>query len=193
MSASKFFKMNTMFFLAEFLISIVKITSIVAISWLLIRKDIRGFILLRGTDHVKQPVSDPLVKEERSTLIALRLQAHERLIVFIERLNPANLLIRLHQSGMTAKDLQSVILNEVRNEYQHNVTQQLYISSDNWTILGKLKDDTLAMINNAVAGLPADATGVDLSRKVLAHLANLKDDPYMLTLELLKKDIHQLF
>lgn len=69
----------------------------------------------------------------------------------------------------------------------------MYVSSENWRIMSKLKEDTLAMINNAVAGLPADASGVDLSRIVLEHMAGIKENPYDLTLELIKRDIHQLF
>ena len=126
-------------------------------------------------------------------LLPLRLQAHERLVVFIDRINPANLLLRLHQPGATAGDLQAVILHEIRTEFQHNVTQQLYISTDNWNVIKKIKDDTIAMVNNAVSTLPQDASAADLSRKILNHLAGMEHNPYELTLEVLKKDIHQMF
>lgn len=126
-------------------------------------------------------------------LMPLRLQAHERLVVFIDRINPANLLLRLHQHGSSAGDLQAVILHELRTEFQHNITQQLYISTANWNVIKKLKDDTIAMVNNAVSTLPQDATGADLSRKILNHLAGMEHNPYELTLEVLKNDIHQMF
>jgi len=126
-------------------------------------------------------------------LLPLRLQAHERLVVYIERINPANLFLRLHQSGISLADLQSAALNEVRTEYQHNVAQQLYVSTETWDVISKLKDDTLAMINNAVRSLPEGASGVDLSKIVLQHMAGMERNPYDLTLALIKKDIHQLF
>ncbi|MBB5638692.1 hypothetical protein HDF26_004909 [Pedobacter cryoconitis] len=156
----------------------------VLFAWYLLRNDIQKYFSFK---------SHETRKDERVHLLPLRLQAQERMIVFVERLNPVNLFVRLHQHGISAKELQAVILNEIRSEYQHNVTQQLYISTVSWNVIRKLKEDTIAMLNNAVAGLPADASGVELSRKVLEHMAGIADNPYELTLELIQKDIHQLF
>jgi len=131
--------------------------------------------------------------QDHAHLLPLRLQAHERLIVFVERLNPANLFVRLYQPGISATVLQALILNEVRSEYQHNVTQQLYVSAVSWNVVRKLKEDTISMINNAVSGLSEEATGAELSKKVLSHLSTVAENPYDLTLELIKQDIHQFF
>ena len=155
----------------------------VSVLWFLVRNDLQQYLKNKHTDDTTT----------QNSLFSLRLQAHERLIVFIDRINPSNLFVRLHQPGMPAKTLQTHILNEIRAEYQHNVTQQLYIASVSWNVICKLKEDTIAMINNATAGLPADATGTELSRKVLEHMAGIKENPYEMTLEFLKKDIHKLF
>jgi hypothetical protein len=186
--------MNIIYFILPFLLQILTVVAIGLISWSFIKKDLAG--LLKPADIPEKESSiakQSEVKTDDNTLLTLRLQAHERLVVFTDRLNPSNLFLRLFRPGISAAELQSVILNEIRQEYQHNVTQQLYVSTENWTVLSKLKEDTLAMINNATASLPVDATGVDLSRKVLEHMAEIKDNPYELTLALLKKDIHQLF
>ena len=156
----------------------------VAFAWYLIRNEVQKYFQLKSFEARK---------EERSHLLPLRLQAHERMIVFIERINPANLFVRLHQQGISGRELQGIILNEIRTEYQHNVTQQLYVNPASWNVLRKLKEDTIAMLNNAVAGLPAEASGIDLSRKVLEHMASISENPYDLSLELIQKDIHQLF
>ena len=132
-------------------------------------------------------------KESRAALLPLRLQAHERLIIYVERINPANLLLRLHQQGIGVKELQNLVINEVKSEFQHNITQQLYVNSTSWNVIRKLKDDTIAMINNVVQGLPETATGVDLSKKVLHHMTTIAENPYDLTIDHLKKDIQQLF
>lgn len=156
----------------------------VAGAYYLMKPDIQRYLRLKSME---------VRKEERPQLLALRLQAHERLILFIERINPANLFIRLHQQGITVQQLQSIILQEIRAEYQHNVSQQLYVSATVWTIVSKLKEDTLAMVNNAVKSLPDDTAGVELSKRVLQHMTGMEENPYELTLELIKKDIHQLF
>ncbi|KLT65246.1 hypothetical protein [Pedobacter sp. BMA] len=150
----------------------------------IIKGDIQRFFNLKVLE---------LNKESRAHLLPLRLQAHERLIIFTDRINPANLLVRLHQQGISIAALQTGILNEVRSEYQHNITQQLYVDSQTWTVVRKLKDDTIAMINNAVQGLPADASGIELSKAILQHMAVISDNPYDLTIELIKKDIAVLF
>jgi len=127
---------------------------------------------------------------EVDQLFPQKLHAHERMIVFVERLNPSNVLVRLHQQGISVKDLQSLVMNEINTEYQHNITQQLYITDATWNVIRKLKEDTLAMISNAAAGLNAEATGLDLSKKVLQHMAMMEENPYDLTLSLIKKDIY---
>lgn len=150
----------------------------------ILKNDIQRFFNLKNIE---------LNKESRAHLLPLRLQAHERLIIFTDRINPANLLVRLHQQGIGIGTLQAGILNEVRSEYQHNITQQLYVDSVTWNVVRKLKDDTIAMINNAVQGLPADANGIELSKAILQHMASIDENPYDLTIELIKKDIQKLF
>lgn len=156
----------------------------VSIAYFLIKPDIQTYFRLRFSG---------LKKEDQGPLLSLRLQAYERLIVFVERINPANLFLRLHQPGISLPELQAIVLHEIRSEYQHNITQQLYVSAETWGVVTKLKDDTLAMVNNGVRNLPAESAGLELSRKILQHMAELTDNPYELTLVLLKKDIHQLF
>lgn len=157
--------------------------ALIAIYYVL-KNDIQRFFNLKTIE---------LNKESKAQILPLRLQAHERLIIFVDRINPSNLLVRLHQQGIALSTLQAGILNEIRSEYQHNITQQLYIDSVTWNVVRKLKDDTIAMINNAVQGLPADSNGIELSKAILQHMATITENPYDLTIELVKKDIQQLF
>lgn len=157
--------------------------ALIAIYYVL-KNDIQRFFNLKAIE---------LNKESKAHILPLRLQAHERLIIFVDRINPANLLVRLHQQGIGIATLQAGILNEVRSEYQHNITQQLYVDSVTWTVVRKLKDDTIAMINNAVQGLPPDANGIELSKAILQHMASIDENPYNLTIELIKKDIQKMF
>ncbi len=170
--------------LIDLLVLLLGIFGALMACYQFVKSDIRRFLDIRTNE---------LNKESRAALLPLRLQAHERLIIFIERINPSNLLIRLHQQGIGIKELQNLIINDVRSEFQHNIAQQLYVSTISWHVIRKLKDDTVAMINNAVQGLPDDASGVDLSKKVLQHMATIPENPYDLTIDHLKKDIQGLF
>lgn len=176
--------MSTQQILIDVVILFVGIFAALMAVYYLLKNDIQYFFNLKEIE---------LNKESRVQILPLRLQAHERLILFTDRINPANLLVRLHQQGIAISALQAGILNEIRTEYQHNITQQLYINSATWSVVRKLKDDTLAMINNAVQGLPADANGIELSKAILSHMATIDENPYDLTIELIKKDIAKLF
>jgi len=134
-----------------------------------------------------------LKKTISSQTLPLRLQAYERVVLFIERVNPANLLIRLNGTAYQAAELHSLIVTEIRNEYQHNVTQQLYVSNRAWAVVKRVKDDTLSIVNNAVKALPENASGLELSKIILSHLSQLEDSPYEIGLTLVKQDMEELF
>lgn len=176
--------MNVTHFLTQ--VAILAAGGILALAagYFLIKNDIQNYFRFKTLE---------VNKDNKTALLPLRLQAHERLIVFIERINPANLLVRLHQPAIELSALQSIILNEIKAEYQHNIAQQLYVDSTSWSVVRKLKDDTIAMINNVVQGLPENSTGVDLSKKVLQHMSTIEENPYELTINILKKDIQALF
>jgi hypothetical protein len=125
--------------------------------------------------------------------LPLRLQAYERLVLFIERVNPANLLIRLNGPAYSAQELYGLILEEVRNEYQHNITQQIYVSARAWSVVKRVKDDTLGIVNNSIKSLPETATGLELSKTILSKLSALDDNPYDIGAGLLRKDLEDLF
>ncbi|SHN24839.1 hypothetical protein [Mucilaginibacter sp. OK098] len=125
--------------------------------------------------------------------LPLRLQAYERCVLFIERVNPANMLIRLNAPSYSAHELYSLIVDEIRNEYQHNITQQIYLSSRAWGVVKHVKEDTLGIVNNAIKGAPETATGLDLSKIILGSLSQLEDNPYELGASMLRKDLEELF
>ena len=124
--------------------------------------------------------------------IALKLQAFERLILFIERIHPANIFLRLHLPGMSAVEIQSMILNEIRAEYQHNITQQLYVTADTWSLIKRVKEDTVTIINEAIYQLDGSASAVDLSKIVFGNLSALEVTPYDIALRVIKTEMEEL-
>ncbi|MDB5029555.1 hypothetical protein [Mucilaginibacter sp.] len=125
--------------------------------------------------------------------LPLRLQAYERVVLFIERINPSNLLIRLNNPDYSAAELYMLIVAELRNEYQHNVTQQIYVSSNTWAVVKRLKDETLGIVNNAIKALPETATGLELSKTILAYISQSENNPYDIGLSLIRKELEELF
>ncbi len=125
--------------------------------------------------------------------LTLRLQAYERLVLFIERINPANMLIRLDATSYPAHQLHSLILDEIRGEYQHNITQQLYVTTRTWGVIKHIREDTVSLANNIIKTLPETATGLEFSKIMLGHLSKLENDPYELGIGILRKDLEELF
>lgn len=134
-----------------------------------------------------------LKKAVHNQTLPLRLQAYERLVLFIERVNPANMLIRVNAPSYSARELYNLVVDEIRNEYQHNITQQIYVSSRAWGVIKRVKDDTLAIVNNAFKIVPETATGFELSKTILTYLSTLEDNPYDIGAGLIRKDLEGLF
>ena len=177
-----------LFELQSSLIDVIKYTvaglAVVALAYYLVRPHLdraESFQLLE------------LRKAVANQTLPLKLQAYERVVLFIERVNPANMLIRLSANEFSASELHSMVVAEIRNEYQHNVTQQLYVTTRAWGVVKRMKDNTLSVVNNAVKALPENATGLELSKVILAHLSQLEDNPYEIATGLIKKDIEELF
>ena len=134
-----------------------------------------------------------LKKAADNQTLPLRLQAYERVVLFVERINPSSLLVRLNGSGYTAADLHHLAVQEVSNEYQHNITQQVYVSSRAWAVVRRLKDDTVSLLNSTLQSLPENATSLDLSRALLTHLSQLEANPYEVAASMIHKDLEELF
>jgi len=174
--------------LLPFLLDILKYT-IAGLGLILI-----AFYLLRPyLDRDEKIQLLEFKKTLSSQTLPLRLQAYERLVLFIERVNPANMLIRLNAPSYLAQELYALLLEEIRSEYQHNITQQIYVSSRAWGVVRNIKDDTLGIINNAAKGMPDGATGLEFSKILLASLSQLEDNPYEVGAGLLRKDLEEIF
>jgi hypothetical protein len=134
-----------------------------------------------------------LKKAADNQTLPLRLQAYERVVLFIERINPSSLLTRLNGTAYSAAELHHMAVQEVSTEYQHNITQQVYVSSRAWAVVRRLKDDTVNLLNSTLRGLPENSTGLDFSRALLTHLSQLDNNPYEVAGSMIHKDLEELF
>ncbi len=143
----------------------------------------------RYSDQVLRLKTLDLARDAKKEVLPLRLQAYERIVLFVERINPSNMLVRLHEPNLSALDFQHILLNEIRSEYQHNITQQLYVSDVAWSITKQLKDNTVALIRNAIVGLPNGASAKELSAVLLTHIAEMDENPYDVVLKTIKNEL----
>ena len=127
------------------------------------------------------------------TILPSRLQAYERMTLFLERISPQNLLIRLTNPAFSAKDFQKVLLDEIRNEYNHNASQQVYMSEELWSQIRNAKEDLIILINESSSKMMPDAKSIDLSKKIFEMAMEKKVDLISLAMTELKKEIQQIF
>ncbi len=102
----------------------------------------------------------------------LQLQAYERLTLLVDRIALPNLISRLSQPGLSAREMQMVITQNIRQEFEYNITQQIYVSAEAWTAIKNLKDQNMLIVNQLASTMPANATGMDLNKQVLQYLMN---------------------
>ncbi|TGE25586.1 hypothetical protein E5K00_10470 [Hymenobacter aquaticus] len=133
--------------------------------------------------------------ENSKTTLPLRLQAYERVTLLLERITPNNLLVRLSSSGQTASEYHRVLLTEIRAEFEHNLSQQLYMSPETWEQVKQAKENILTMINKAYHALatPQQARGTELAKRILETLIADEVDPTTQALLAVKREAAGLF
>jgi hypothetical protein len=127
------------------------------------------------------------------TVLPNRLHAYERMTLFLERMALHNLLLRLNPGNIPARDFQQLLLNEVRNEYNHNVSQQVYISEEVWDLIRSAKEDLIVSINDAASEMAEGASSLDLSKKIVEKSMVKPVDPLAHALSVLKSEIQRIF
>ncbi len=127
------------------------------------------------------------------TVLPNRLQAYERMALFLERMHPQNMMVRLNVGQMPAVEFQSILLSEIRNEYNHNVSQQVYMSNESWELIVSAKEDLILTINEATSKCNEKSTSTDLSRLIIESMAAKPVDPISNALRYLKDEIRQTF
>ena len=102
----------------------------------------------------------------------LQLAAYERLVILADRIAIPNLISRSSQPGLSKTEMQQLLTQTIKQEYDHNISQQIYVSADAWDAVRNLKDQNIHLINQVVSVLPAEASGMDLNKKILDFVLN---------------------
>ena len=123
----------------------------------------------------------------------LRVQAYERMILFLERISPDGLVLRLHQPELNAGMLHGEIIRAIRAEMDHNLSQQVYLSIGAWQMIRTAKDETLKLINITASSMSSSATGLQLAEAIIENASKLKQLPTEVAIEYLKKEFTQNF
>ncbi|MEJ7740011.1 MAG: hypothetical protein WKF97_21535 [Chitinophagaceae bacterium] len=109
-------------------------------------------------------------RKDQGNTLPLKLQAYERLVLLTDRIALPNLITRLNQSGLSAKETQMLLTQTIKQEYEHNITQQIYVSPEAWEAVRNLKEQNILIVNQVTSFLPANATGAELNKSLIELL-----------------------
>lgn len=123
----------------------------------------------------------------------IRLQAYERLVLYLERISPESLVVRVNQPGLNVKRLQSAMLSAIRAEWEHNLSQQLYVSKESWSLVRNAKGNVLKLISVCADKVDPEDDGVLLAQKILEVLVELDEHPTTAAIDFMKKEVAELF
>jgi len=130
-----------------------------------------------------------LRQSQQKSTVPLRLQAYERLSLFCERISIPSLMLRVRGEGMTAVQLRLAMMIAIQKEFEHNITQQVYVSDNLWKIVKIARDDTLYVINKVYSEMDPESTSSrEFSQRLLEESAGREVEPLDKALEAVKTE-----
>ncbi|RMG78079.1 MAG: hypothetical protein D6714_18815 [Bacteroidetes bacterium] len=127
-------------------------------------------------------------QSQTKTAVPLKLQAYERLSMFCERIAIPSLLLRLRTENQTAAGLRVAMLVAIQQEFEHNITQQVYVSKQLWDIIKFVRDETVNTINGVAEKVDPQAPGKEFAGILLNYLATQEVSPIDKALIAIKKE-----
>lgn len=134
-----------------------------------------------------------LKTQNTTILLPIRLQAGERLCLLLERITPNNLIRRVNNPSYSAVDLHRQLLTEVREEFNHNLAQQIYFSDETWESVRRATESVVTLCNTALQGMPEDARGIDLAKRIFQLSLDQRSDAIQVALQHVKNEIRIFF
>ena len=150
------------------------------------------FLKKQGEKEVRH-LQIELRKERQNFFLPSRVESYQRAVLLMERINPNSLVMRLHNPGLPAKAFQAELLKAIREEFDHNVAQQIFISIPAWKMVKSSKEETIKIINLAGKQMEAVATSTELAGKIFEIVNEIGNTPTDITVEYLKKELQELF
>ncbi len=134
-----------------------------------------------------------LLKKHHSVVTPIRLRAYERLALVLERTHPSAMMLEVVQPGMSCIEAQGKLLAFVRAEFDHNLSQQIYVSDELWEAIKAVHDNMIKIINTTSQHFSADEPATKLAEVIIRMYSELDANPSSVALSLLKTETHQLF
>jgi len=126
-------------------------------------------------------------------MLPVRLQAYERSILLLERISPESMVMRFSRADYSARQLQQELLSNITSEFEHNIAQQTYVSTEAWEKMKAAKNQIINLINETSSEVKPDASGTTLGKLILERLTELNNPPSQVAIDFLKQEVKTLF
>lgn len=120
----------------------------------------------------------------------IKLQAYERIILFLERISPNSLIVRLQVSGMKCHQFHVEMLSLIRAEFEHNLSQQIYMSDSAWEVAISAKENVIRLINIAADCVEKDSDAIELSKAIMEQWIKLNPTPIKTAIIFIKNEVN---
>jgi hypothetical protein len=151
------------------------------------------FILTKHLQHEQAKDKLALDKAKLDIIMPARMQAYERVILFLERTQPENLVRRVLKNNISARAFQAELAATIRGEYEHNISQQIYISLTSWAMVKTATEETVRLVNVAGSKVPLNASATELGEKIIEITSQIGKFPTHMAIEHIKKEFAQYF
>lgn len=152
-------------------------------AWILLRN-----LMKNDQDKRRQE----LILQNKRLITPIMLQAYERIILFLERISLESLLVRVSTANMSASQLHSELITAIRSEYEHNLSQQIYMSAQAWEVVRNARSNMIKIINTEAAKMNEKASAMDLSKVLLEKIMELEKEPTKAAIEFVKAEIARI-
>ena len=154
---------------------------------------ITALVLLRNlmkNDQDKR--RQELILQNSRTVVPIKLQAYERIVLFLERISLESMLVRISTPGISASQLHSGLLSNVRSEFEHNLSQQIYMSPQAWEVVRNARSNTIKLINSEFEKIPENSSGMDFSKQLLSAVMELDREPTRVAIDFVKAEVARM-
>ena len=132
-------------------------------------------------------------RDKKESILPLRLQAYERLILFLERISPEALVTRVSRQDLNVSQTFNELVSAIRTEFEHNLVQQTYISSQAWDMVKIAKNNMIKLVTESAKELKPANNGMLLNRQIIENSNEMNGSPVLPAIEYLKKEVRELF
>ncbi len=151
------------------------------------------YILKKYFENEARKRTHQTIIKNHEVITPLRLQAYERIILYLERISPESLILRVNKPGYTCKQLQTELLNTIRIEWEHNLSQQLYVTQKSWEVVKNAKANVIQQINVTADKVKGDSPSLNLSKAILSSVIDQEKIHTADAIKYIKEEMHQMF